>query len=379
MEAFTLFLQGTLAPLVILSTQEDIPDRFFLQRLVQQMRQTYGWEPPLVRLPSALIALLIPQTTEPLLPISPVARISPQTTAPLAPEQGAAKAGTAREKLSLEEQNLGRYQIHSLLGDGPWGAVYRAYDRLRERDVALKAIQTDAFAYFSQDETLFQWEEKLLEGVKHPHILPLYTIGKSYVSGSPFMYKAMLLCEYGSLANWLAAHVSLQGYNPQEVLTIIIPLAEALHVVHERQIIHNNFKLTNLLISGQSDHLGALQLMLADFLPPQENRFLGRTPDKFPFMAPEQWQGQSFPASDQYALAVLTYRLLTGRFPFLGETEQLLQQMHLTAQPQPLYRFNPAVSPALSAVVLSALVKNPQERFPSLAEFARALQYSGGQ
>ncbi len=288
------------------------------------------------------------------------------------------QAATAGKKISLTGQNLGRYQINDLVGDGPWGAVYLAYDRLRERDVALKAVQTDAFSYFSREESLFQHEDKLLEQVKHPHILPLFTCGKSYVSGSPFIYKTMLQCPAGPLADWLAAHVSLQGYPPTDVLAVILPLAEALQLAHEQHITHNNLKLTNLLISGETETLADMRLLLADFLPHPENRFLARTPENFPFMAPEQWQGQSFAASDQYALAVLTYRLLAGRFPFLGETEQLLQRMHLTAQPQPLNRFNPAVSPTLNAAVLSALAKNPQERFRSIAEFARALQFASG-
>jgi hypothetical protein len=383
MEAFTLFLRGVVAPLLILTTQEPLPDHFFLQRLAQQMRQKYSCEPLLVRLPAGLIDLLVPHITQPL---SPATRTSSQTTDALSFGQritgqqagGAKQHRTAEKKISLTGQNLGRYQINDLIGDGPWGAVYLAYDRLRERDVALKAVQTDAFAYFSQEESLFQHEEKLLGQVKHPHILPLFTCGKSYVSGSPFIYKTMLHCPVGSLADWLTAHVSLQSYQPTDVLAVILPLAEALELAHEQQITHNNLKLTNLLISGETETLAGMRLLLADFLPDQENRFLARTPENFPFLAPEQWQGQSFATSDQYALAVLTYRLLAGRFPFLGETEQLLRQMHLTAQPQPLNRFNPAVSAALNAVVLSALAKKPHERFRSIAEFARALQFAVG-
>ncbi len=77
MEAFTLFLRGVVAPLLILTTQEPLPDHFFLQRLVQQMRQKYSCEPLLVRLPAGLIDLLVPHITQPL---SPAARGSSQTT-----------------------------------------------------------------------------------------------------------------------------------------------------------------------------------------------------------------------------------------------------------------------------------------------------------
>ena len=205
-------------------------------------------------------------------------------------------------------------------------------------------MQTDTVPYFQmrgaqEEENPFQREKEHLDTIKHPHILPLPNSGKSYVSGSSFIYKTMPHCAAGSLGNWLASRVGVGYYEPREVLAVVLPLADALHYVHDRHITHQNFKLSNLLLTNEADEtddLRQLQITLSDFSITQDGSFLLKTADNFPFIAPEQWQGRSYAASDQYALAVVAYRLLAGRFPFLGDGEALLQRMHMTVQPQPM-------------------------------------------
>ena len=115
-------------------------------------------------------------------------------------------------------------------------------------------------------------------------------------------------------------------------------------------------------------------MLLTDFSIVQAGSFLVKTPDMFPYIAPECWLGQSQPASDQYGLAAIAYELLTGRVLFQGHSEQIMRQLHTTMQPQPPTLFAPHLAPALSTVVLRALAKQPQERFPSVMHFAQALQ-----
>ena len=90
-------------------------------------------------------------------------------------------------------------------------------------------------------------------------------------------------------------------------------------------------------------------------------------------MAPEQWSGDAVPASDQYALAIMSYLLLTGRLPFKGRPEQIMFR-HLTVSPRPPSELNSRLSPAIDAVILRALAKNSEERFPTIKSFALALQ-----
>src|SRR5436309_12286795 len=90
-------------------------------------------------------------------------------------------------------------------------------------------------------------------------------------------------------------------------------------------------------------------------------------------MATEQWEVHPVPASDQYALAIMIYQLLTGRTPFQGRPERMMYQ-HFNVSPQPPGKYNPAINPDIDAVILHALAKKPEERFPSVSAFSNAFQ-----
>ena len=90
-------------------------------------------------------------------------------------------------------------------------------------------------------------------------------------------------------------------------------------------------------------------------------------------MAPEQWGSNPVPATDQYALAVMTYEMLVGRTPFIGSMEQVMYQ-HFSVQAPPPSAFNPQLSAAIDSVILRALEKKPEDRFPSIADFASAFE-----
>lgn len=284
------------------------------------------------------------------------------------------------EKKSLEGQNLGRYQIMNPIGGSPLGDAYIVYDRLRETSIAFKSIQgnvlPDGFledAYINTN--LFQQEVDMLAKLKHPHILRVLNAGKSYISGTPFYYKTMPHCQEGSLAGWLYEHNTTGPFSLQDVLPVVLQLAEALQFAHDAGVLYQNFKLTNFLLDGEAgDNIRRLHVLLADFALTGDNKHLLRTPQTLHYLAPEQWGGESLPASDQYGLAAILYELLTGRPPFQGHQEHLLKHMHLTMQSQPPSAFNPGLSFAADAAVLRALSKNPQDRFSSIADFALALR-----
>ncbi len=379
LEAFTRFLQGDYVPFVVVLGQEKTPGRFFLLRLLQQMAQKYEWETPLIRL-LAVQAEDVPQVAFP----DPPAVRTASTTVPL-PELGrkepaAERNGAAKEKVSLTGQSLGRYQVESLLGSSRYSDVYLIYDRLREQKSALKAIQTDfapvdVFEHTLEDATIFQQEAELLQDLRHPHILPVINHGKSYVSGSPFIYKTMPYCAERSLAQWLRNHSQGKKFDTRAMVALVAQLGSALVYVHDHQILYQNFKMSNVLVLNESTRLNALQVALADF-PPQDRPFSARTADAFVFVAPERWNGVSLPASDQYGLAALAYELLTGRPPFQGTSERILKQMHQTMQVQPPTAFNPKLPVAINDVLLRALARHPEDRFSSVSHFIEMLQRS---
>jgi hypothetical protein len=287
---------------------------------------------------------------------------------------------TRRKVMSLEGQSLGRYAIVSALGDTGSSNTYKTYDRLRERDIALKAFQTDAMPYYIIEKTLeegnfFQWESDLLSELQHPHISPVWSTGKSYVSGTPFIYKTIPFYEEGSLAQWVQRNSgNSKMFAPRDVGAVLLQLADALQYLHDHQITFQNFKLTNILIRNQTKELRELELVLTDFAIPQDGSFFSRMPEAYPYMAPERWYSQASPSSDQYGLAVIVYELLTGRHPFQGTAERTMKLLHTNMPVQPPSTFNPYLPPVLNNILLRALAKNPVDRFASVALFARTYQ-----
>ncbi|GCE22843.1 serine/threonine protein kinase [Dictyobacter kobayashii] len=306
--------------------------------------------------------------TEP--PVSKELKLEPQLEKVEAPK---------KEKVYLDGQSLGRYQVRARLGSSVYSEVYRTYDRLREQESALKAIQVDMVPFYVmkdsvEEVTVFQQEAELLGPLQHPHILPVMNCGKSYISGTNFIYKNMPFCAEGSLANWIRRNGGGSPFALKDILPVILQLADALQFAHNYQVTYQNFKLTNILVLNQNKRMAKLEVALADFSVVQDGSYFSKLPEGFPYMAPERWDGAVYPASDQYGLAAITYELLTGRPPFQGTTEHVMKILHTTKNPQPVTTLNPKVPASVNAVLAAALAKKPADRFGSVALFAQTLQ-----
>jgi hypothetical protein len=162
----------------------------------------------------------------------------------------------------------------------------------------------------------------------------------------------------------------------QDVAVLIEQAADALQYAHEQQVIHLDVKPSNFLLRGNKRRPQRPTLLLADFgiarnftTVSSSSQTIRGTPTA---MAPEQWSGNPVPASDQYALAVMTYEMLAGRPPFIGSLEQLMYR-HFSVQPDPPSKFNPQLSAEIDAVLLRALSKKSEERYPSISAFAADL------
>jgi serine/threonine protein kinase len=284
-----------------------------------------------------------------------------------------------QEKIYLDGQSLGRFQVRSRLGSSPYSEVYKIYDRLREKECALKAIQVDIVPFYMMDQsleeiTVFQQETELLGPLKHPHILPVFNWGKTYVSGANFIYKSMPLCSDGNLGSWLYRNGKHGSFSFKEIMPIVLQMADALQFAHNFQVTYQNFKLNNILVLTPTRRIQKLEVAFSDFSVVQDGSFISTAPDSLPYIAPERWDGIAHPASDQYGLAALAYELFTGRPPFQANSERTMKILHTTRLPQPPGSLNPKLPNALNAVLLRALAKNPFERFPSVQHFMQALQ-----
>lgn len=292
---------------------------------------------------------------------------------------------------------IGGYTLAKLLGAGGMGSVYLATDPAVGQQVAVKVIRTDLDGYTNSAAVQlalerFRQEARAVAGLDHLHILPLYRYGEEETPQGPRSYMIMQYRPEGSLWDWLRrrADFAIGQLQPTQAeissgLPMNWPLgldeaaeylqqaASALQYAHDRGIVHRDIKPANFLLRIDQ-HERSVHLLLSDFglakvftNSSATNTILG-TPT---YMAPEQFEGAARPESDQYALAVMIYYLLAGRAPFEGDPMQLMRQ-HLVAPVPSITTFNPAISPVINGVLVRAMSKQPEQRFPSVAAFAEA-------
>lgn len=253
----------------------------------------------------------------------------------------------------------GAYVLGEALGRGGTACVYRARRVSDSANVAAKVVTLDDIENVAALVDRYQRIARL----SHPHILPIYDIGIS----DQVLFVITPLAEEGSLRQLLQRELV-----PTELaIRLISHIADALHYLHNRGIVHLDVKPANIMLAARSHPLlGDFGLLELEPGPSGRIRVRG-TPA---YMSPEQCRLEPVgPASDQYSLAITSFELLTGRRPFSGSSpgETLLRQ---SAEPPPSPRLlQPSLPAEADAVVLKALAKYPQERFPSVSAFARAL------
>jgi len=284
--------------------------------------------------------------------------------------------------MSLEGLNIGRYHLLQLLGSGGMGEVYLGNDMPVNRQVAIKVIRAEVAPYPDIESTkeaarLFQREVKAIAGLDHPNILPLYDYGEELVQGVNTTYMVMPYRAEGTLTLWLQKRANPGLLSAADVAHIVSQAASALQYAHDHHIVHQDIKPSNFLIRGNDENPQQPYLQLSDFgvakissATSHVSQSIRGTPT---YMAPEQWSGNAVPATDQYALAIMAYELLTGRPPFQGGLGQMMYQ-HMHTKPQPPSTYSPNIPAELDEVLLLALEKEPEKRFLSIAAFAKGFQ-----
>ncbi len=291
--------------------------------------------------------------------------------------------------MPLDGMQFDHYRLLHLIGSGGMGEVYQGEDIRIARQVAIKVIRTEATVSAGEQtpqetERLFHREMKAITLLDHPHILPLYDFGEEKIENTDFAYMVMPYRPEGSLADWLRKRGANEPLSHQDIAHIIAQAADALQHAHDHQVVHQDVKPSNFLVRTLAGSPERPDLLLTDFgiakLVTSTSAMSLNIRGTPIYMAPEQWEGKPVPATDQYALSIMAYQLLAGRAPFSGRLEQIMHQ-HFYVQPQPPGSINPRLSPALDAVILRALAKKPEQRFPSISAFAhafdQALRYAG--
>ncbi len=258
-----------------------------------------------------------------------------------------------------------RYELGEVLGFGGMSEVHRGLDTRLGRDVAVKVLRAD-LARDPQFQMRFRREAQNAAALNHPAIVAVYDTGEVQGEFGPLPYIVM---EYVD-GQTLREIVKTRGpMSQQQVLDVMADVCAALDFSHRHQIIHRDVKPANIMIN----RAGAVKVMdfgIARALGEGQNvtqtaAVIGTAQ----YLSPEQARGEAVDArSDVYAAGCVLYELLTGEPPFTGDTPVAVAYQHVREDPKSPSEVNPAVPPALDAVVLKALSKNPANRYQSAAE-----------
>ena len=258
-----------------------------------------------------------------------------------------------------------RYQLEDFIGQGGMSLVYRAVDIRTGHSVAVKILKSE---YNSDKEFLerFQREAQAASLMSHHNIVNLLDVG---VEGE---YRYLVL-EYVS-GSTLKDVIRQKGrLNTTTAIQITVRILSALQHAHDNGIIHRDIKPQNVLIHSDG------HVKVADFgIARMTNAFTNSKGDtvvgSVHYSSPEQAMGGVVEAtSDIYSTGVVMYEMLTGRVPFVGDTPVSVAMQHINDAPPPITDYAPETPPAVVAVVMKALAKNPKDRFQSAREMADAL------
>jgi serine/threonine protein kinase len=266
---------------------------------------------------------------------------------------------------------LGNYRILETLGQGGMARVYKAHQENLGRDVAVKVLPP----WYAADRSFverFNLEARLVASLAHPNIVTVHDANEQ----NGHLYIVMQLVDGGTLKQRFDKYLYEKRFiDPVELISIFTQLADALAYAHGQGVIHRDIKPVNVLMDRSnrpilSDFGIAKVLASTQANLTRPGAGVG-TPE---YMSPEQCQGGPVDGrADIYALGIVLFEAQTGRTPFIGDNYPALAHSHIY-EPPPLPRaLNPAIHPAIEQVIMTALAKNPQQRYQTAHEMGEAL------
>jgi serine/threonine-protein kinase len=261
-------------------------------------------------------------------------------------------------------RSFGRYEVVEEIGDGAMGRVYRGFDPLVRRSVAIKTVRSEHLTTASADEYLrrFRREAQAAGGLSHPHIVAIYDVGEDYF--------VMEFLEGTSLEALLKQRVKLEV---AEALRLLAPVADALDYAHKAGIVHRDIKPANIMVlpDGRPKLMDFGVAHLEASVMTRAGEIIG-SPS---YMAPEQIAGleEVSAGSDLFSLAVVAYEAITGRKPFEGTSLTNIIYRVVHEEPPPPRKWNIDLPAHYDDVFRRALSKRPADRYPSAAAFLDAL------
>ncbi|MFF8367639.1 Stk1 family PASTA domain-containing Ser/Thr kinase [Streptomyces lydicus] len=260
----------------------------------------------------------------------------------------------------------GRYELGSVLGRGGMAEVYLAHDTRLGRTVAVKTLRVD-LARDPSFQARFRREAQSAASLNHPSIVAVYDTGEDYVDGVSIPYIVMEYVDGSTLRELLHSGRKLL---PERSLEMTTGVLQALEYSHRAGIVHRDIKPANVMLTRTG------QVKVMDFGIARAMGDAGMTMTQTAavigtaqYLSPEQAKGEQVDArSDLYSTGCLLYELLTVRPPFVGDSPVAVAYQHVREEPQKPSNFDPEITPEMDAIVLKALVKDPDYRYQSADE-----------
>ncbi|MFF8320455.1 Stk1 family PASTA domain-containing Ser/Thr kinase [Streptomyces bobili] len=260
----------------------------------------------------------------------------------------------------------GRYELGHVLGRGGMAEVYLAHDIRLGRTVAVKTLRVD-LARDPSFQARFRREAQSAASLNHPAIVAVYDTGEDYMDGVSIPYIVMEYVDGSTLRELLHSGRKLL---PERTLEMTIGILQALEYSHRAGIVHRDIKPANVMLTRNG------QVKVMDFGIARAMGDSGMTMTQTSavigtaqYLSPEQAKGEQVDArSDLYSTGCLLYELLTVRPPFVGDSPVAVAYQHVREEPQAPSVFDPEITPEMDAIVLKALVKDPNYRYQSADE-----------
>ncbi len=261
----------------------------------------------------------------------------------------------------------GRYRLDDLIGEGGMAVVYRGYDLILGRIVAVKLLR----AQFVSDQNFllrFTREAQSAAKLSHPHIANVYDVGHD----GDTHYIVMENVNGPNLKDLIRR----QGpFTVDGAAFILRQMAEALDTAHRHGLVHRDIKPQNILVD-ETGQVKVVDFGIAKGLSDANLTEAGTGMGTVHYVSPEQARGErATPASDIYSTGVVLYEMLTKELPFDADTPVGVAMQHVSAPPPSPMEFNPSIPPEVDAIVMRALAKNPEDRFPTAMALAVALEH----
>lgn len=264
---------------------------------------------------------------------------------------------------SRSPKQFGRYEVEGLIGDGAMGRVYRGFDPLVRRAVAIKTLKAEGIDPKTAEDLVrrFSREAQLAGALSHPHIVSIFDVGEDYF--------VMEFLEGKTLQDLIEDRGKLPA---DEALRLFAPIADALDYAHRKGVIHRDIKPGNIMVLPD----GRPKLM--DFgvahMESSNMTKAGEVLGSPSYMAPEQIAGEEITKrADLFSLGTVAYQTLTGQKPFQGSTVTTVIYRVVHEDPPAPRQWNDALPAHYDAVFRKALSKNPSGRFATALEFTAAL------